>query len=74
MNKMTDGTEKTNYKKYLDDTDKGAEADMKAYLGALQVISESQDKYGFTFDTSSSNAFNNDQTLALLQGVLNSGK
>ena len=74
MDKMTGETEKTNYKNYLKDTDKGAEADMKAYLGALQVISESQDKYGFTFDTSSSNAFNNDQTLALLQGVLNSGK
>ena len=74
MNKMTDETEKGNYQKYLDDTDKGAEADMKAYLGALQVISESKDKYGFTFDTSSSNAFNGDQTLALLQGVLNSGK
>lgn len=74
MDKMTGGTEKTNYKNYLDDKDKVAEADMKAYLGALQVISESKDKYGFTFDTSSSNAFNGDQTLALLQGVLNSGK
>ena len=74
MDKMTGETEKTNYKNYLKDTDKGAEADMKAYLGALQIISDSKDKYGFTFDTSSSNAFNNDQTLALLQGVLNSGK
>ena len=74
MNKMTDETEKGNYQKYLDDTDKGAEADMKAYLGALQVISESQDKYKVDFDISSSNAFNNDQTLALLQGILNSGK
>ena len=35
MNKMTDETEKANYQKYLDDTDKGAEADMKAYLGVL---------------------------------------
>lgn len=74
MNKMTDETEKGNYQKYLDDTDKGAKADMKAYLGALQVISESQDKYKVDFDISSSNAFNNDQTLALLQAVLNSGK
>lgn len=74
MNKMTDKTEKENYQKYLDDQDKGAAADMKAYLGALQVISESKDKYKVDFDISSSNAFNNDQTLALLQGVLNSGK
>lgn len=73
MNKMTDKTEKGNYQKYLDDTDKGAEADMKAYLGALQVISE-RNKYGVDIDISSSNAFNNDQTLALLQGILNSGK
>lgn len=73
MNKMADETEKANYQKYLDDTDKGAEADMKAYLGALQVISE-RNKYGVDIDISSSNAFNNDQTLALLQGILNSGK
>lgn len=73
MNKMTDEKEKGNYQKYLDDTDKGAEADMKAYLGALQVISE-RNKYGVDIDISSSNAFNNDQTLALLQGILNSGK
>lgn len=62
-----------NYETYLKDKNKGAEADMKAYLGALQVISDSKD-YDFTFDTSSSNAFNDDRTLALLQGVLNSGK
>ena len=60
--------------RYLDDTKTGAEADMKAYLGALQIIGESNKEYGFTFDTSSSNAFNDDRTLALLQGVLNSGK
>ena len=73
MNKMTDNAEKENYKKYLDDQDKGAAADMKAYLGALQIINE-RDKYGVDIDISSSNAFNNDQTLALLQGILNSGK
>ena len=60
---------------YADYLNKGAEADMKAYLGALQVISDSsKGTYDFTFDTSSSNAFNDDRTLALLQGVLNSGK
>lgn len=63
-----------NYETYLKDTNKGAEADMKAYLGALQIINDSKYNYGFTFDTSSSNAFNDDRTLALLQGVLNSGK
>lgn len=64
----------TRYEDYLKDSNKGAEADMKAYLGALQVISDSKNAYDFTFDTSSSNAFNDDRTLALLQGVLNSGK
>lgn len=62
------------YKEYLNDEDKGAKADMQAYLSALQIINESQQRYGVTFDTSSSNAFNNDQTLALLQAVLNSKK
>lgn len=64
----------TRYEDYLTDTNKGAKADMKAYLGALQVINDSKGTYDFTFDTSSSNAFNDDRTLALLQGVLNSGK
>ena len=66
-------TEVKNYQKYLGDESKGAKADMKAYLGALQIINE-RDKYGVDFDISSDMAFNNDQTLALLQGVLNSGK
>ena len=74
MDEMIGEKEKANYQKYLNDTDKGAKADMQAYLSALQVISESQDKYKVDFDISSSNAFNNDQTLALLQGILNSGK
>lgn len=66
-------TEVEKYQQYLDDENKGAKADMKAYLGAMQIISESN-KYGVEFDISSNGAFNNDQTLALLQGVLNSGK
>lgn len=66
-------TEVKNYQKYLGDETKGAKADMKAYLGALQIINE-RNKYGVDFDISSDMAFNNDQTLALLQGVLNSGK
>ena len=74
MGTMTRDKEKDKYQKYLNDTEKGATADMKAYLSALQVISESERKYGVKFDISSDMAFNNDQTLALLQGVLNSGK
>lgn len=73
MYKIND-TDQEGYKKYLEDEEKGAKADMKAYLGALQVIKDSENKYNFEFDVSSKNAFNNDQTLALLQGVLNSGK
>lgn len=62
--------ERENYKQYLNDKNKGAEADMKAYLSALQIIND----YKGEFDVSSSNAFNDDRTLALLQGILNSGK
>lgn len=63
------------YQEYLKDENKGAKADMKAYLSALQIINDSNNgTYDFTFDTSSSNAFNDDRTLALLQGILNSGK
>ena len=66
--------EQKKYHDYVNNNSNGAEADMNAYLSALQIISESQTKYGVTFDTSSSNAFNDDQTLALLQAVLNSKK
>lgn len=73
MEQMTSDTEKEKYKNYLDDQDKGAKADMQAYLSALQIINEHK-KYGVEFNTSSSNAFNDDQTLALLQAILNSKK
>lgn len=56
---------------YLKGEDKGAMADMKAYLGALQIIDESR-KSGVEFNISSNTAFNDDQTLALLQSILNS--
>ena len=71
MEQMKSDTEKEKYKNYLDDQDKGAKADMQAYLSALQIINEHK-KYGVEFNTSSSNAFNDDQTLALLQAILNS--
>ena len=55
---------------YMADNNKGVAADMDGYLGALQIISDHDAK----FDVSSKNAFNDDQTLALLQAVLNSKK
>lgn len=70
---MNDGNKGGKPQEYLNSNDKGAKADMKAYLGALQIIDESR-KSGVEFNISSSNAFNDDQTLALLQGILNSKK
>lgn len=55
---------------YMQATDKGAAADMDGYLGALRIINN----YDVKFDVSNPNAFNDDQTLALLQAVLNSKK
>ena len=55
---------------YMQSTDKGVAADMDGYLGALRIIND----YNVKFDVSSENAFNDDQTLALLQAVLNSKK
>lgn len=64
---------KESFGAYLNDQSKGGMADAKAYLGALQVINES-DKYNYTFNLSDPNAFDSNQTLALLQAVLNSKK
>ena len=55
---------------YMQSTDKGAAADMDGYLGAMRIIND----YDVKFDVSNPNAFNDDQTLALLQAVLNSKK
>lgn len=55
---------------YMTATNKGAAADMDGYLGALRIINN----YDVKFDVSNPNAFNDDQTLALLQAVLNSKK
>ena len=67
LNKMTADP---GVKEYMKSTDKGAAADMDGYLGALRIINN----YDVKFDVSSENAFNDDQTLALLQAVLNSKK
>lgn len=53
---------------YMHSTDKGVAADMDGYLGALRIIND----YDVKFNVSSENAFNDDQTLALLQAILNS--
>lgn len=55
-------------KAYLTSKDKGAKADMTAYLSALQIIHDNRENVNI----SSNNAFNDDQTLALLQSILNS--
>lgn len=68
FNDMTTKEEKIG--DYMQSTDKGAAADMDGYLGALRIIND----YDVKFDVSSENAFNDDQTLALLQAVLNSKK
>lgn len=68
FNDMT--TKEDKIGEYMQSTDKGVAADMDGYLGALRIISDHDAK----FDVSNPNAFNDDQTLALLQAVLNSKK
>lgn len=70
---MTQFTQMTSDKRvgeYMQSTDKGVAADMDGYLGAMRIIND----YDVKFDVSNPNAFNDDQTLALLQAVLNSKK
>lgn len=55
---------------YAKSEKKGAKSDMAGYLGAMRIIND----YNVQFDISNNNAFNDDQTLALLQAVLNSKK
>lgn len=68
FNDMT--TKEDKIGEYMQSTDKGVAADMDGYLGALRIIND----YNAKFDVSNPNAFNDDQTLALLQAVLNSKK
>lgn len=65
---MTNTEKEPKINDYMQSTDKGAAADMDGYLGALRIINN----YDVKFDVSNPNAFNDDQTLALLQAVLNS--
>lgn len=55
---------------YMQSTDKGVAADMDGYLGAMKIISD----YDVRFDIAENDAFNNKDTLTLLQAVLNSKK
>lgn len=66
----TQGEEGKGFIPYWTSTDKGASTDMAGYLGAMQIIGD----YNVQFDVSDPNAFNNPQTRALLQAVLNSKK
>ena len=67
---FTNMTHEEKISDYMQSSDKGAAADMDGYLGALRIIND----YNANFNVSSENAFNDDQTLALLQAVLNSKK
>ena len=68
MDLFTEMTNDKGFRDYMQAPDKGVAADMDGYLGALRIINH----YDANFDVSSENAFNDDQTLALLQAVLNS--
>lgn len=70
MNLLNQMTKDEKVGEYMQSTDKGVAADMDGYLGALRIINN----YDVKFDVSNPNAFNDDQTLALLQAVLNSKK
>lgn len=70
MDLFTEMTHDEGFRDYMQAPDKGAAADMDGYLGALRIINN----YDVKFDVSNPNAFNDDQTLALLQAVLNSKK
>lgn len=55
---------------YMKSDTKGAAADMDGFLGAMKIISD----YDVRFDITENDAFNNKDTLTLLQAVLNSKK
>lgn len=55
---------------YMKSNTKGAAADMDGFLGAMKIISD----YDVRFDITENDAFNNKDTLTLLQAVLNSKK
>lgn len=58
------------FNSYMNSDTKGAAADMDGFLGAMKIISD----YDVRFDITENDAFNNKDTLTLLQAVLNSKK
>ncbi len=64
------GEDEKGFSKYLEAKEKNFQADIGGYLGAMQIIGD----YNGRFDISENDAFNNKDTLALLQAVLNSKK
>lgn len=68
VRRLTMMTSDPDFKTYLGNDTKGAAADMDGFLGAMKIISD----YDVRFDISEKDAFNNKDTLTLLQAVLNS--
>lgn len=63
-NKMTNDS---GAEKYMNsESEKNVLSDMNGYLGALELVNDNADK----FDITDPNVFNNNTTLALLQGIL----
>ena len=67
---LTEMTKDEGFNAYMQENDKGVAADMDGYLGALRIIND----YNGRFDIAENDAFNNKDTLTLLQAVLNSKK
>ena len=70
MNLLSKMTNDGGFDEYMKADTKGAAADMDGFLGAMKIISD----YDVRFDISENDAFNNKDTLTLLQAVLNSKK
>lgn len=70
MERLTKMTNDRSFNAYMKADTKGAAADMDGFLGAMRIISD----YDVRFDISENDAFNNKDTLTLLQAVLNSKK
>ena len=70
MNLLDQMTKDKGFTDYMKSDTKGAAADMDGFLGAMKIISD----YDVRFDITENDAFNNKDTLTLLQAVLNSKK
>lgn len=70
VNLLDQMTKDKGFTDYMKSDTKGAAADMDGFLGAMKIISD----YDVRFDIAENDAFNNKDTLTLLQAVLNSKK